>query len=250
MSSENIVIFMNGKRVDWPFVQFMNSVYDEGAASVRAELEAVRAELAAERVKLRGGVAWAVKNKKTGKLDGSALNDGHPLLHESRGSAEKYVADDGCRWEVVPYPLGDGADELKAAIERAEKAEAEVAAWKEAANSNKINGELVPNVGTPVCLKARIEHLADWVNGLSRRIDTGNAELEAAVAALKAAHAEVPPLHPWRVLATARRIAIRNTADPQVETERFAFWSALDWALVSALRIKSCGGVDPYQVAE
>ena len=181
-------------------------------ADLRAELEATRAELAAERAKPKGGVAWAIK-KSNGEYE-TFYHTKQVCLFASKEDAQKVIdfPPQSHGFVPVPYPLGDGADELKAALEAEEKAEAEVAAWKEAANSNKIRGEPWPNPATPVCLKARLEHLAGWVSGLSNRIGTGEAEIKAAeaeLAALKAAHAEVPPLDRWRVLATVAEMAYK-----------------------------------------
>jgi hypothetical protein len=232
MSSDKIVIYMNDKRFDGAFEHFVNKVYEAGAASAqkeleatraelaaerekcmliaqdlkwenqlslklqesKAELESTRAELAAERAKPRGGVAWVLRKKATHELD-EYLN-GSPAIHPSQRDAEEHrlmLTDTSGDWEVVPYPIGDGADVLKAAIEAKEKAEAEVAAWKEAANSTNSLA-----IYTPF-------GLAQVLNALVANADTAKAEL----AALKAAPAEVPPLDKWRVLATVAEMAYK-----------------------------------------
>lgn len=214
-------------------------------------LKAAEAELAAERAKPKGGVAWAIKN-----ADGSlATRGGVPVLFASRCEAESFILAPPriIDANACLHQFGDGSGKLKAALEAKEKAEAEVAAWKEAANSNKIDGEMVPNPATPVCLKARLEHLAGWVNGLSRRIGTGEAELRAAeteLAAMKTAPAEVPPLDPWRVLATAIEITKSGHQNALSGTINVSIWGAAYWGLEALLTsLLDGGGVEqPYDM--
>lgn len=243
MSSDKIVIYMNDKRFDGAFEHFVNKVYEAGAASAQKELEATRAELAAERAKPKGGVAWALKNRNTGKLDGSDLNGGHPNLHESKESAENWSAGHEFRWEAVPYPIGDGADELKAAIEAKEKAEAEVAAWKAAAKHRYQDTILIES---PADLIRRIDNLKTDVEQRNKWV----SELKAELAALKAAPAEVPPLDRWRVLATARRIfcdMADDRGDESVDRVIFASGRSL---VCAVLKLKDKATSDPYQLKD
>ena len=87
------------------------------------------------------------------------------------------------------------ADELKAAIDAKEKAEAEVAAWKEAAN------HLYPDAGSicsPDDLRSRITDLKGSIDNLHVRVNELKAEI-----------AEVPPLDKRRVLATVAEMAYK-----------------------------------------
>jgi len=163
----------------------------DDAYALRKELDATRAELAAERAKPRGGVAWALKRHGFDLY----LGHGDAVLYLSKEDAEKarkdFLHPDAIL--VVPHAIGDGADELKAAIERAEKAEAEVAAWKGAANLNS-----VMDIVTPIGLTRRLTEDKDNLD---------NASATIASLALKAA--EVPPLDKWRVLATVAEMAYK-----------------------------------------
>lgn len=217
-----------------------------GADVIAASLdraERLESELATERAKPKGGVAWALKNRNTGKLDGSDLNGGHPNLHESKESAENWSAGHEFRWEAVPYPIGDGADELKAAIEAKEKAEAEVAAWKAAANHDyHFNCE----IETPSDLCSRIDQLKEKTKDAKRHRNDAITEL----AALKAATAEVPPLDSWRVLATARRIfcdMADDRGDESVDRVIFASGRSL---VCAVLKLKDKATSDPYQLKD
>lgn len=290
MSADKIVVHLNDKRLARTFETFYDDVFEAGAASVRAELEATRAELAewkesansnkitgelwpspatpvllkarlehlaswisglskridtdkaeleatraelaAERAKPKGGVAWALRNKNTGTLDGSALNDGHPKLHESKEAAEKWSEGHEFRWESVPYPIGDGADELKAALEAEEKAEAEAAAWKEAAN---FGAPL--SIESPTDLAKRLAELDEWLENAKQTI-----------AALKAAPAEVPPLDRWRVMATASKVAEQMYLDAEtLSIEEVAYEVARE-LIAAMLRDHSDGDAKPYPI--
>lgn len=87
-----------------------------------------------------------------------------------------------------------------------------------------------------------ISEMTDMV----KKLEATKAEL----AALKAAPAEVPPLDRWRVLATAKEIAVSafNIAGRGLQEEALA--GAAKWGLAGFLTVNSQEDTKPYPLKD
>lgn len=235
VSSVAALRYVSGTCSAVPVPYPLGDAADELKAAIDAK-EKAESELSAERAKPTGGVAWGLRNKRTGKLDHWLGGETGPALLTTEANARKRAEHHGgdC-WEPVPYPLGPAADELKAAIERAEKAEAEVKSWKAAANST---GN--PTLHSPA-------DLAQVLGSLIANASAANDEL----AVLKATPAtEPPPLDKWRVLATAERVVDQLYRDAETLSIDEVAFKVASGLLLGILGEYSDGDANPYPLKD
>ena len=163
VKKDKIVVYVNDKRIDGAFDQLVDSAFEAGAASVRKELEAAKAELEAAKSRTKLSVVWALRFK----LEPETFwknHAGSPLLFGLRQDADDFRSGmQSDNWEVVPYPVGDGADEINATIARKEQAEYDLGlARSKARESARWIEYISANVGHKLkMLEENIERIAE-----------------------------------------------------------------------------------------
>jgi hypothetical protein len=235
-------------------------------------------------------VAWAVRNKTTGRLDTWGCNRGVALF-ATREFAEAHVSRLEDRFEVVPYPLEQGDTEFKDALARIERLEAEVAAWKKAAVHRTLAAVDMAEGYSPAALVGRIDnlikqsndsderrkeaeaaavewrttvqrfrpaadsptHLAEIFTHLDGLLDKWRARVDKANAEVAAMHsrlAEALPLDHWRVMATAHKIAGEECRRSREASLLESAYGGVRCAIDVLLTIRGNTGAKAYPVAQ